>query len=295
MEESKLEDKAAEKVIVIRYGYDKGGNRISQIGNGLVITYTYNGLNQLTSSKATPDGRSTVETTYQYDAKGNEIVSRTGDEISHKTYDVENRLTKVEELKGENQKEIQENRYNGDGQRISKTEGRNQTNYFYEDGAVSATTNGEKLTSEFITGEAGNVIEKVAYKDGMKSYSFQKDMQGSIMDVLSEDGKADASYHYSDYGETSIEGENRSENFHAYTGGVYDDSTKLYYLNARYYHPQEGQFLSQDSYRGEQEDPDTQNLYVYCHGNPVNYVDPSGHRVKPVSYTHLKLPTKRIV
>ncbi len=256
---------------------DKVGNRISQIGNGQVASYTYNGLNQLTSSKVAPDGKPTVETTYQYDGKGNEIVSRTGDITSRKTYDVENRLTKVEEIKGEDRKEVQENCYNGDGQRLSKTEGKNQTNYFYEDGAVSATTNGEKLTSEFITGEAGNVIEKVAYKDGMKSYSFQKDMQGSIMDVLSEDGKADASYHYSDYGETSTEGENRLENFHAYTGGVYDNSTKLYYLNARYYHPEEGQFLSQDTYRGEQENPGTQNLYAYCHGNPVNYIDSSGH------------------
>ena len=54
-------------------------------------------------------------------------------------------------------------------------------------------------------------------------------------------------------------------------------TTGLYYLNARYYDPEEGRFLTEDTYRGENDQPDTQHLYVYCANNPVNYVDPSGH------------------
>jgi len=67
------------------------------------------------------------------------------------------------------------------------------------------------------------------------------------------------------------------ENEICYTGGIYDESTGLYYLNARYYAPQDGRFLSQDTCRGEAGEPATWNLYVYCADNPVGYVDPSGH------------------
>ena len=67
------------------------------------------------------------------------------------------------------------------------------------------------------------------------------------------------------------------ENEICYTGGIYDESTGLYYLDARYYDPQDGRFTSQDTYRGEDEEYKTWNLYTYCADNPVGYVDPSGH------------------
>ena len=57
----------------------------------------------------------------------------------------------------------------------------------------------------------------------------------------------------------------------------YDQSTGLYYLNVRYYDPEDGRFMTEDSYRGEIMKPETGHLYVYCANNPVNYVDPSGH------------------
>ena len=41
--------------------------------------------------------------------------------------------------------------------------------------------------------------------------------------------------------------------------------------------------MSQDTYRGTRTDVGSWNLYGYCEGNPVNYVDPSGHSVVVVS------------
>ena len=35
-----------------------------------------------------------------------------------------------------------------------------------------------------------------------------------------------------------------------------------------------------DTYRGEFEESLSLNLYSYCSGNPVNYVDPSGHKIQ---------------
>nr|WP_303009389.1 amidase domain-containing protein [uncultured Anaerostipes sp.] len=89
------------------------------------------------------------------------------------------------------------------------------------------------------------------------------------------------SYRYEDFGETTSVGENTSGNETCYTGGRYDETTGLYYLNARYYNPEDGRFLSEDTYRGEVNQPDTQHLYVYCKDNPINYVDPSGHKYSP--------------
>ena len=36
--------------------------------------------------------------------------------------------------------------------------------------------------------------------------------------------------------------------------------------------------MTEDTYRGETNEPDTQNLYNYCEADPINYVDPSGHK-----------------
>src|SRR5699024_8968187 len=66
--------------------------------------------------------------------------------------------------------------------------------------------------------------------------------------------------------------------------GIYDSTTGLYYLNARYYNPEDGRFLTEDTYRGETEEPDTWHLYAYCKNNPVNYKDPSGHVAIPAGY-----------
>jgi len=51
----------------------------------------------------------------------------------------------------------------------------------------------------------------------------------------------------------------------------------LYYLNARYYDPKNGRFITRDTYRGEINEPSSLHLYAYCANDPINYVDPSGH------------------
>ena len=65
---------------------------------------------------------------------------------------------------------------------------------------------------------------------------------------------------------------------------MYDKETGLYYYNARFYNPEDGRFLTQDTYRGENMEPDTLHLYAYCANNPVNYVDPSGHKKAKIKW-----------
>lgn len=65
-----------------------------------------------------------------------------------------------------------------------------------------------------------------------------------------------------------------------YRGYYYDEDTKFYYLNARYYCPEWRRFISPDDTGYlDSETPNGLNLYVYCNNDPVNYADPSGNSV----------------
>lgn len=277
------------------YSYDFAGNRTKKVKGEEETAYSYNGLNQLLKAKTTKGNTVKNDISYEYDVNGNQIKEtdkETGDSVEN-TYDVENRLSTATVTKksgtsgNETVSLTQENLYNGDGQRIQKKEAGEVTNYFYEDGMVSYTTGadtGEKLIQN-LSGLEDNVIyaeQKVTGKDGTtasyQDFLYTKDIQGSTSSILNKDTKGELSYEYDDFGETSIHGSSALKNEICYTGGIYDESTGLYYLNARYYDPENGRFLTEDTYRGEVNDPDTLHLYAYCKNNPISYVDPSGHK-----------------
>ena len=327
----------------ISYGYDKAGNRTKKVKGSAQTSYSYNGLDQLLIAVTERDGEQERTITYEYDVNGNQV--KESDSKSQATtvneYDAENRLSKAvitmpepEPLTGDvaepgsgaatgQASEVaetdgtasgnriktitQENLYNGDGQRVRKSEGAKETYYFYQDGVVSYMVEGKKETKavQNLLGLEGNVIiaeraveisggttsegamsgettEDSTASEGTKNsrfayYLYNKDIQGSTTSVLGADGIGELSYEYDDFGETEINGNSVFQNEICYTGGIYDETTGLYYLNARYYDPENGRFLTEDTYRGEMNEPDTLHLYAYCKNNPINYVDPSGH------------------
>ncbi|HRN69209.1 MAG TPA: RHS repeat-associated core domain-containing protein [Promineifilum sp.] len=66
-----------------------------------------------------------------------------------------------------------------------------------------------------------------------------------------------------------------------YTGHRMNNSATndlgLIYMNARYYLPEIGRFISADTIVPEPSNPQSYNRYAYTYNNPVNYTDPSGH------------------
>jgi uncharacterized protein RhaS with RHS repeats len=48
------------------------------------------------------------------------------------------------------------------------------------------------------------------------------------------------------------------------------------HIGARWYDPAVGRWISADAYLGELPLPISRNRYLYCHTDPVNYIDPSG-------------------
>ena len=108
------------------------------------------------------------------------------------------------------------------------------------------------------------------------SYNYLTNQSGSVTG-LTKDGQAVASTSYNLYGASKASTDTTGNPF-AYNGEARDD-TGLDYLRARYYDSQGGTFLTEDSYPGEDTDPLSQNRYSYVQNNPVNYTDPSGHRM----------------
>ena len=268
------------------YTYDAVGNRTGQkqIGGAGTLTtdYRYNSLNQLTGSDTKDtNGTSKSSKVYTYDADGNQIKETDTVKKQEKlnSYDPAGRLKECTITENGNQKVKQTNLYNGVGSRIRKSENGKTTDYYYSNGGVLYTTdeNG-KGTSLNLQGISGNVIATGRKKDTQESYYYyHKDPAGSITNLRDADGKSIVSYHYTDFGETSIHGDKDFYNELRYNESIYDESTGLYYLSARYYDPEDGRFISRDSYRGNSVNPSTWNLYAYCANSPVNYEDPSGH------------------
>ena len=304
---SEKNNKLTYKTVRCTYKYDKVGNRTyeSEFETYTVATdqskttgyYSYNGyneLNQLTSSTVIEcaDGSNvkSYSKSYNYDNKGNQISVIDSGKKTNTTYkyDVNSQLIDVEIKTNGVITSKQHNEYNGQGQRILKTDTQiegNKVNYqtinYYYEGSLLLYTTDEKgnKTSQNIIGNDSNAFATIRYDSGTQTeYFYSKDVQGSVVAILNNSGKCEQAYSYTDYGETQKNIDSKFYNEICYTGGIYDENTGLYYLNARYYDSSDGEFLSQDTYRGTETDKDTWNLYAYCSGNPINYVDPSGHK-----------------
>ena len=186
-----------DKTKTVTYTYDNVGNRLKEDDGTTTTSYTYNGLDQLKTS--TKEKRTAVDEVrqYSYDANGNQTDvknTKTGQTESY-TYDAENRLSKVAVTDKDGKTAvIQQNRYNGEGQRIQKVEGSKTTNYYYQDGVVSYTTDGENSqTSQNLIGTDGNILATQRYGSDHTDYLlYNKDIQGSSTSLVKENGSADA-------------------------------------------------------------------------------------------------------
>jgi RHS repeat-associated protein len=93
---------------------------------------------------------------------------------------------------------------------------------------------------------------------------FITDHLGSVTAILNEDGSLKEKINYDTWG--------NSDSPNAMFCGKEKDASGLIYMNARYYDPVVGRFLT--------EDPAQQHTswYSYCGNNPLNHTDPDGRR-----------------
>ena len=140
------------------------------------------------------------------------------------------------------------------------------------------------MTSFNLIGAEDNILltARPGAEGSTDFYSYTKDIRESTVNIVGADGSSQVTYSYDDYGETTVHQKDPEKPFYneiCYTAGVYDETTGLYNLRARYYDPADGSFLTQDTYRGSRSRTETLNLYTYGAGNPIKYTDPSGHAI----------------
>lgn len=68
-----------------------------------------------------------------------------------------------------------------------------------------------------------------------------------------------------------------SKNRFGFTGHLFDRETGTYYAKARYFDPELGRFLSQDSFTGFDDEPTSLHGYTYVENRPTYFTDPDGN------------------
>src|SRR6266853_1756561 len=222
-------------------------------------------------------------TTYAYDNNGNLTSAGTGTATTTYTYDYANRLISL--FAGGATTTYG---YDGFGARVIQTGTTTTTLYPFKwysiasstgTGAKYATTtsymfNGDTLLATVDQQTAGGIATGTA-----KTRYVHPDHLGSTNVVTDENDNLVQTLDYYPYGATRVSVSTSANEKRKYIDQFSDDSG-LSYLNARYYNPSQGQFLSQDpvfwSTKQNLIDPQSVNTYSYAEGNPIVNRDPLG-------------------
>lgn len=240
----------------ITYTYDQVGNRVKMVQDGTPVNYVYGSYNRLSSAGST---------TYTYDADGNMVARNDGTSWTF-SYDYENRLTKVVHSGST----VQQNFYDAGGNRVKQIT-TDTVVYSYQGLDILYE---KDLTTGTVTKHFYANGQQVAKMVGSGTSYVHGDHLGSTRLVMTSSLTVAFSSNYVPYGPNY--GSSGSEVF-MYTDKPYDSATGLYYFGARFYDPTIGRFVTEDSYGGSQEDPQSLNRYAYVRDNPLRKVDLNGH------------------
>ena len=282
-----------------KYTYDKKNQltRHDSKTQNATFVYTYDSAGNIKSVKryAFTTGTlpsSALETrSYVYDSSWGDLLTKyNGKTIGHdaignmtsyngSTYTWQGReLTKV--TNGSNTYSY---KYNADGIRTSKTVNGTKTEFFLNGSQILAQKTGD-TTMLFFYDSTG---KRVGFANGDTLYYYLYNVQGDVIAIMrAATGQVVARYSYDAWGKCTVTNASGytvgEKNPFRYRGYYYDTETGLYYLNSRYYNPDFGRFISADSLI-DNRGANSQNLFAYCHNNPVNYSDADGHLPKWLS------------
>jgi len=249
------------------YSYDSAGNRGSTL-NTSGWTYNSNGSNELMSR---PDpATSPFGINYTYDNNGNTLTEANSSiGTTSFTWDFENRLTSVT-LPGSGG--TVSFKYDPFGRRIYKSSSAGTSIFAYDgDNMVEETNSSGTVVTRYSQGLT--IDEPLAMlRSGATSF-YNADGLGSITSLSSSAGALTQTYTFDSFGNQTASSGSLTNSFR-YTGREFDAETSLYYYRARYYDPNAGRFMSEDSVRflaGP-------NFYTYVTNNPVVHRDPSGQQ-----------------
>jgi RHS repeat-associated protein/uncharacterized repeat protein (TIGR01451 family) len=234
------------------------------------VSYTYGDLAHVHAVTSLSTGES-----YTYDANGN-MICRVENGITYKQdYNFENLLSAVHIMNGSctSGTEIETTSfvYDGDGNLVKKTNP-DGSRTIYVGGVYELDKNSsDTVTKTTVYYPAGGAMRI----DGTL-YCVLKDHLGSASVVTDASGNIVGENRYYPYGETRLStGTMYTDKL--YTGQREMADLGIYHYNARFYSPYINRFLSPDTIVPGYANPQALNRYSYVLGNPLKYIDPSGH------------------
>jgi RHS repeat-associated protein len=248
----------------LTYVYDKMGNRIRTIENGVTTEYAPNDLNQYTR---------VGDTTYLFDLDGNLIEEHSSEGDAYYTYNDENRLVAVTRT-SDGQTDTWQYTYDAFGQRTASAENGVVTHFVIDPIGLG------NVVGEY--GAAGNriasydhgfgLLSRIAPSDDVTYYVF--DAIGNTAESTTADGIVANRYAYEPFGK-ALSVDETIPNAFEFVGepGVIEETNGMHYMRARYYSPSLGRFLTTDRLRLASGDV---NLYRYVVNAPSQGIDPLG-------------------
>ena len=113
---------------------------------------------------------------------------------------------------------------------------------------------------------------------------FLTDQVDSVKITADSSGKVVSRTEYHPYGETWFT-EGVEDIAPKYNGQELDQESDFYYFNARHYDPELARFVTADIIVDGEDTTAGWNRYMYVHGNPIKYKDPTGHCATPTLFT----------
>lgn len=182
--------------------------------------------------------------------------------------------------------------YDSSDMRTSKTVNGVKHNYYYVEGMLMyEDCPSYKLFYTYDANGTLSGIKKVLSNGTTEAYAVLCNMFGDVIGIYNSSKALVAKYTYDSWGKllsitnasgtdiTSTDGI-WTQNSIRYRGYVYDNETKLYYLQSRYYDPETCRFINADDYSILSASPTAlydKNLFAYCDCNPVVRIDNAGN------------------
>ncbi|MGM0714322.1 MAG: RHS repeat-associated core domain-containing protein, partial [Bacillota bacterium] len=268
------------------------GNITSQKRGGATYgTFAYDKLSRIKEETIQGNTRQ-----YAYDRRGNRQAYANAPADSTRSYELKhdllNRLTEYKDDKG-----TTTYTYYPGGLRATKQQTgtvTDTTHYVYLNGQVI-----EELTQDGRV-KARNVFgnQLIWRKDFTTNQegTYYYNSHGDVVKIKGPSGNVLNTYEYDIWGNLLADKVKEAmPNPFAYAGEMYDKESGFYYLRARYYDPKMGRFVSEDTVKGQVDNPLSLNRYTYVHNNPLRFFDPTGNHAVTWKGSHRNRAVDKIL